>query len=187
MASSLLREHPDLEDRSYNKAKCHYGTRMLFASRVCGAGILALLRRAEKKATTMTINLTPELEKHLQTEAAKEGMAPDRFILNTLKERLNRKRTGQDVPHLSKAESELMQHINQGLPEETWQRYHALVAERKAETLTPEQHRELIRLSDQVEMDYAQRLGVVLELAHLRGTSLEAQMETLGIPQYTYE
>ncbi len=135
----------------------------------------------------MTINLTPELEKHLQNEAAREGMAPDRFVLDTLKERLHRKRPGQDVPHLSKAESELMQRINHGLPEETWLRYHALVAKRKAEILTPEQHRELIGLSDQVEMDYAQRLGLVLELAHLRGTSLESQMKTLGIPQYTYE
>lgn len=136
---------------------------------------------------TMTINLTPELERHLRNEAAREGMAPDRFVLDTLEERLHRKRTGRDVPHLSKAESELMQRINQGLPDETWQQYHALVAERKAEILTSEQHQELISLSDQVEMDYAQRLGLVLELAHLRGTSLEAQMKTLGIPRYTFE
>jgi hypothetical protein len=136
---------------------------------------------------TMTIDLPPELEKHLQTEAAKEGLATDRFVLDTLEECLHRKRAGQGVPHLSKAESELMQRINQGLPEEIWLRYHDLVSWRKAETLTPEQHRELILLSDQVEMDYAQRLGLVLELARLRGTTLESQMKTLGIPQYTYE
>jgi hypothetical protein len=136
---------------------------------------------------TMTIDLPPELEKHLQTEAAKEGLAPDRFVLDTLEECLHRKRAEQNVPRLSKAESELMQRINQGLPEEIWQRYHALIAESKTGTLTPEQHQELILLSDQVEMDYAQRLGLVLELARLRGTSLETQMKTLGIPQYTYE
>ncbi len=80
-----------------------------------------------------------------------------------------------------------MQRISKGLPEETWLRYHSLVAERKAETLTPEQHRELIVLSDRIEQDYAERLGHVLELSRLRGTSLEAQMKSLGIPQYTYE
>ena len=135
----------------------------------------------------MTINLPLQLEMELRDEAAKKGLAPDRFVLDTLEERLYRKRAEQDVPHLSQTESELMQRINQGLPEETWLRYHNLVAERRAATLPPEQHQELIVLSDQVEMDYAQRLSFVLELAHLRGTSLEAQMKTLGIPQYTYE
>ncbi len=136
---------------------------------------------------TVTIDLSPELEKHLQDEAARAGLAPDRLVLDALEERLHQKQAGQDVPHLSKADSELMQRINQGLPEETWMRYHHLVSQRKAETLTPEQHQELILLSDQVEMDYAQRLGLVLEFARLRGTTLEAQMKTLGIPQYTYE
>ena len=136
---------------------------------------------------TIMINLPPELERCLQDEAAQAGLAPDRFVLDTLEERLHQRRAGQDSPHLSQAESELMQRINQGLPEETWVRYHDLVAKRKAETLTSEQHQELMRLSDQVEMDYAQRLEIVLELARLRGTLLEAQMKTLGIPQYTYE
>lgn len=136
---------------------------------------------------TMTINLPLELETKLQDEAAKTGLAPDRFVLDVLEERLHRSHGKQDVPHLSSAESELMQRINQGLPEETWLRYHALRAKCQAETLMPEEHQELILLSDQVEMDYAQRLGLVLELAHLRGTTLEAQMKTLGIPQYTYE
>lgn len=136
---------------------------------------------------TMTIDLPPELETSLRDEAAKEGLAADRFVIDTLRERLFQNHIKQDMPRLSKAESEMMQRINQGLPEETWRRYHALVAERKAETLTPEQHRELIALSDQVEQDYAERLGQVLELARLRGTSLEAQMKALGIPQYTYE
>ena len=36
-------------------------------------------------------------------------------------------------------------------------------------------------------MDYSQRLESVLELARLRGTTLEAQMKTLGIPPYEHE
>ncbi len=136
---------------------------------------------------TMTIDLTPELETQLQEVAAKEGIAPDRFVLDTLKEKLYQERAVQSVPHLSKVESKLMQKISAGLPVETWQRYHTLRAKCQAETLTPEEHQGLILLSNQVEMDYAERLGFVLELAHLRGTSLEAQMKTLGIPQHAYE
>ena len=136
---------------------------------------------------TMTIDMPPELETQLRNEAAKEGMAPDRFVLDTLKEKLHQNQTAQSIPHLSNAESELMQRINEGLPAETWEQYHDLVAKRRAETLTSEQHRTLISLSNQIEEDYAQRLGFVLELARLHGTSLEAQMKALGIPQYSYQ
>lgn len=135
---------------------------------------------------TLTIDLTPEIEAKLRDEAAKEGLDPDRYVLHTLTERWGQTRE-TDPPHLSRAESELLQRINEGLPAETWRQYHDLVAKRRAETLTPEQHRTLIELSDQVEMDYARRLESVLELARWRGTSLETQMQTLGIPQYSYE
>ncbi len=135
---------------------------------------------------TLTIDLTPEIEAKLRDEAAKEGLDPDRYVLHTLTERWGQPRE-TDPPHLSRAESELLQRINEGLPAETWRQYHDLIAKRRAETLTPEQHKALIELSDQVEMDYARRLESVLELAHWRGTSLEAQMQKLGIPQYSYE
>lgn len=136
---------------------------------------------------TMTIDLTPELEMQLRDEAAKEGMDPNGFVLSAVEERLHQKRLEQSVPHLSKAESELMRKINAGLPVETWQQYRKLRARCQAETLTPEEHQSLIELSDQVEMDYAQRLGFVLELSRLHGISLEEQMKVLGIPQYSYE
>ena len=136
---------------------------------------------------TMTIDLTPELETRLRDEAAKEGLAPDRFILSAVEERLRQRHSEQNVPHLSIAESELMRKINAGLSVETWQQYRELRAKCQAETLTPEEHQILIKLSDQVEMDYAQRLGFVLELSRLHGISLEEQMKALGIPQYSYE
>lgn len=135
---------------------------------------------------TLVIDMAPEMEGRLRDKAAREGMEPERYVLQTVEERLGRADNG-DVPRLSRPESELLQRINEGLPEETWQQYHDLVAKRRAEALTPEQHQTLIALSDQVEMDYAQRLERVLQLARLRGTSLEEQMQTLGIPQYSYE
>ena len=132
---------------------------------------------------TLTIDLTPELETELRDEAAKEGLDPNGFALNALQECLRRNRR---APRFSRQESELLLKINAGLPEETWERYHALVARRKAETLTPEEHAELIQLTHQVEIDNARRIGHLIELAQLRQTTLEAVMHSLGITPQPY-
>jgi hypothetical protein len=79
------------------------------------------------------------------------------------------------------AEAELLRQINTGWAAERWQRYHALVAQRRAGCLTPEEHRELIALTDERELAHAQRLGHLIELAKLRQTTLDAVMEQLGI------
>lgn len=134
---------------------------------------------------TMTIDLTPDLEARVFEGAARQQISPDRFVLKTLAECFHQ--AEPTTAHFTKEESLLMQRISEGLPEETWLQYHDLTAKRKAETLTPEQQQLLIALSDEVEQDYAQRLSFVLELARLHGISLEAQMQALGIPQYSYE
>ena len=135
---------------------------------------------------TLIIDMAPEMEGRLRDQAAQEGLEPERYVLQTVKERLDRAGNG-NAPHLPRAESELLRRINEGLPAEIWEQYHGLVAERRAGTLTPERHKTLTALSDQVEMDYARRLESVLALARLRGTSLEELMQSLGIPQYSYE
>ena len=133
----------------------------------------------------MTLDLPPELETSLHDEAAKEGLATERFVIDTLRERLAQ-RAKHSAPRLSKAESELMQRINEGLLVETWRQYHALIAEREAGTLTADKQQVLVGLIDQVEIAHARRLGCLLELAHLRGTTLDAVMDALGIVKPTY-
>lgn len=134
----------------------------------------------------MTIDLPPELETSLHDEAAKEGLATDRFVIDTLRERLSKNHPSQNAPRLSRAEAELMQRINEGLPVETWRQYHALIAERDAGTLTAERQHVLVGLIDQVEIAHARRLSYLLELAHLRETNLDAVIDTLGIVKPTY-
>ncbi len=134
---------------------------------------------------TIAIDLPPELETSLRDEAAKEGLAAERFVIDTLRERLSRS-IEQDAPRLSKAEAELMQQINEGLPVETWRQYHALIARREADTLTADEQQVLVGLIDQVETVHARRLGYLLELANLRGTTLDAVMDALGIVKPTY-
>ena len=59
-------------------------------------------------------------------------------------------RAQRTAPVLSKDESELMLNINQSLSEETWKRYHELIEKRQDETLTQEEHRQLLDLTEQV-------------------------------------
>jgi len=86
------------------------------------------------------------------------------------------------APRLSPPETDLLLRINQGLPEELRQSYNTLVAKRQAQTLKPDEHAELLRLTDEVEKLEGARLEALLELAKLRQTSLSSLMQTLGLP-----
>jgi hypothetical protein len=123
--------------------------------------------------TAFTLNLTPELTQRLQTEAAKQGVEPDRFILHTLQERLQ--------PASDNGEAALLETINIGLPPATWEHYHNLIAKRQAETLTPEEHSQLINISAQLETLNVQRIQALIQLAARRNQPLPDLMESLGI------
>ena len=127
----------------------------------------------------VTLDITPELEAQVRAAAARQGLDADRFILNILQERLH---VTENVPRLTETEADLLQKINQGLPQDVWQRYTELVAKRRAETLASEEHEELISLSDQIEQANATRMEYLVELAQLRRVSLESLMRDLGIP-----
>jgi hypothetical protein len=128
---------------------------------------------------TLTLEITPELEATLRTIAAREGVAPDRYVLEALQERLDRERTLP--PHLSRSETELLQRINEGLPPATWERYEALKVKRDAETLTEAEHQELLRLVNEVEGWNVRRLEGVAELAKRRGVRFQDLVRELGL------
>jgi hypothetical protein len=131
---------------------------------------------------TLTIDLKPEMEAALREEAAKAGLAADHFAQRTLEERLKQPVNGRsDVPHLSYEESDLLQKINQGLPTETWEKYDVLREKFRAETLTPEEHAELIAISNQIEIAHARRMEYLVELSRLRQVPLRKLMKQLGI------
>jgi hypothetical protein len=85
------------------------------------------------------------------------------------------------APHLPQRESELLLRINQGLPDDTTRRYRELISRRRTRSLSPEEHEELLRLTDRAEALEADRLVHLAELARLRHTSLSRLMEELGI------
>ena len=87
----------------------------------------------------------------------------------------------RSAPALPEREAELFLAINRGLPADLRARYEALIGRRRAEALTPEEHEELLRLSDEAEEMQAERLAALAELAQLRGTTIADLMARLGI------
>jgi hypothetical protein len=122
----------------------------------------------------MSADFTPDI----LLEAVKELSLPE---LENFADQVMLIRAQRKTPHLSRSESELLRKINRGLPEPMWQRYKRLVTLRDAELLTEEEHQELIRLSDKIEVLNAERIGYLLELAQLRHQSLSDLMNDLGI------
>ncbi|MFQ5855665.1 MAG: hypothetical protein ACE5LU_08500 [Anaerolineae bacterium] len=132
----------------------------------------------------ITLELPTEFEAQIREEAEKADLDTAAYIVEALQEYLRQTQT--QPPHLSKTESELLQHINLGLSQAEWQRYHELIAKRRAETLTPDEQEELIAFSDRIEEANARRMAYLVDLARLRQTSLEAVMEELGITAPSY-
>ena len=133
---------------------------------------------------TITLEITPELEEVLRRSAQRAGLPPDDYVLKVLQERLGGE--ARLPPHLPREETELLQQINQGLPPETWARYQALKEKRDARALTPDEHAELLTLTDEVELWNARRLELVLALAQLRQVPLRAMMDELGLTPPPY-
>lgn len=125
--------------------------------------------------TTITLNLSPELEHQIRTEASRQGVEPDRYILNALQERLQPRH-----PTTQPTEADLLQQINIGFSEQTWEAYHALIAKRHAETLTPEEHKQLIQMSDRLEQLNVTRIQALIQLATFRNQPLTDLMQSLG-------
>jgi hypothetical protein len=112
----------------------------------------------------------------LQAALQLKGEDLDRFV-----SRLLALRAQQRAPSVPGAEAELLMRINEGPPRDLAGPYRHLIARRRAGTLTPEEHQQLLRLTDEVEAVQARRLEDLIELARLRQTTLDELMQELGI------
>lgn len=85
------------------------------------------------------------------------------------------------APHLEPEESKLLERINEALPTELMARLCDLEAKRDNSSLSEAEAEELLTLSDRAEQVHAERLEALADLARLRGTTLTAVMDQLGI------
>ncbi len=90
-------------------------------------------------------------------------------------------RARQRASALTAEESDLYDRINDALAEEDRARLDVLRNRRRDETLSDDEHQDLIRLEDRLELLHARRMEALAGLASLRESSLEAVMEQLGI------
>lgn len=128
----------------------------------------------------MNVSLTvpPEIERKLKQAATQIGLSPDSYIVRLLEQELQARST---ATRLSPEETELLQRINASLSSLEWERYRSLLVKRDAETLTDEEHSELIALSDKIEEANVNRMEAVAELARVRKVTVPELMSTLGL------
>ncbi len=84
-------------------------------------------------------------------------------------------------PNLPTLEIELLQKINQTLPDELQQQYNDLSAKMRSGAIAPDEHQELLRLIDIVEQNDGDRMQHLIQLSQLRNISLPELMQQLDI------
>jgi hypothetical protein len=85
------------------------------------------------------------------------------------------------APHLASDESALLVRINRAFPEELRERLPVLLRKREDGAISDAEYDELTTLTERAEELHAERVGALVELAKLRGVSLPALMDQLGI------
>lgn len=93
-----------------------------------------------------------------------------------------RSRAESQSLHPELSETELVEKAHESLPASLWQEYDGLKAKFKKETLTEDEYSRLLELSDQIEIQNAQRVGYLVALAQRRQMTLDEVMKSVGIP-----
>ncbi|MEM7536572.1 MAG: STAS/SEC14 domain-containing protein [Chloroflexota bacterium] len=106
----------------------------------------------------------------------------EQFVEKVMALRISRR-----VPSLSKRETELIQKINEGVPDEVRLRFRFLRERMLDETISPDEYEELIKLTEQIEVSDSERMINLVELSQLRNVSLETVMEQLDIQTPAYD
>lgn len=100
---------------------------------------------------------------------------------NRFVEKAKQLRTNRKENKFSSKEVDLIHKINMLFSTEKRQRYNELYGKFQQEKITPKEHKELLKLSDEFEMLNAKRLEYLGELAKMRGQSLKDVIKDLGM------
>jgi hypothetical protein len=132
------------------------------------------------ESITKKIRLTPQVD--LAIDDILVGISdletPD---LEQFLQKIGRIVARRKSPSLSNRETVLLQEINQSSNIILQNRYSVLSKKQNSNNVTDAEHEELLILIDKLEILQAQRLENLIELAHLRGISLEVLMKNLNL------
>lgn len=127
----------------------------------------------------VTSRVEIDLEEMLNGIARLEADELEKFIDKALALQARRR-----APSFSKDESDLLEKINEGMSADEWMRYEALNNKLHEETISPDEHQELLQLIDHIEQADAERMKNLIELARIRKTSVDALLSQLDIRRH---
>lgn len=123
-----------------------------------------------------------QVQSKIEMESLLEGIAQlDTPALVQFQERVTRLLAQRKMPPLSSAETTLLLKINEGFAPEFFVRYNELSEKLQNEVISLEEQQELLQLTHLIEAKNVERLQYLIELSRVRGISLDALMEQLGL------
>lgn len=141
--------------------------------------MLVLSLQKINKMPNLEITNKFSAEKLLQATATLSFAELEKFVDQAII--LKAKRNAQNV---TKNEAELLSEINKGLTPKQQKRFDELVEKLELETMTAEENREFLRLTDKVEKQDAKRIELLGELAEIRNQTFREVVKELGIFQH---
>lgn len=127
---------------------------------------------------SLSITLPNELERFLHTQAERLGVPIETLLSRTIEERWS---AASRAPNLSAQETALLLKLQNAFPSEQTQEYQALCQRSDDGTITETERERLLFLIEQRDLQNAERLKTLAELAHLRGATLRDLMAQLEI------
>ena len=127
---------------------------------------------------SLSVTLPDELERFLHTQADRLGVPVETLLSRTIEERWSAASRAQS---LSAHETALFLKLQSAFPSEQTQEYQTLAQRSDEGTLTEGERARLLFLLEQRDLQNAERLETLGELARLRGMTLREVMAQLGI------
>ena len=134
----------------------------------------------KEKMQTTKIRLTPQLD--LAIDDVLDGVSKlETSDLELFLQKIGRLVALRKSPSISEKETILLKAINESTPSLLQNQYMILAKKLHEETITEAEHSQLLEIIDQLEAKKVERLQNLIELAHLRNTSLNSLMEDLNL------
>ena len=131
-------------------------------------------------ANAVNIKITKQVD--LEIEDILNGMAElETNELEKFIQKVGNLIARRKAAHLPERESDLLVKINKAILPTLQKRYEVLLAKNSAETITPQEHEELLKIIHKIENKNAERLEYLIELSRLRNISLDALMTQLSL------